>query len=216
MRSGSFKWLLNTAGITTHSLVGGYKAWRHYVLDILSKPLNIIVLGGETGSGKTEVLKALSEIGEQVVDLEHFARHKGSAFGALGESAQPTNEQFEAEVALCIAAFNPEKVVWMEDESRMIGKVYIDQGLWTQMRNARRVRLDIPRTVRVERLVKDYGKFDKEGLSNCILKIEKKLGGLVAKECLQALQNDDLKTVADLTLQYYDKSYRRCMEKNNQ
>jgi tRNA 2-selenouridine synthase len=78
MRSGSFAWLLDTAGLTASTLVGGYKAYRNAVLSAFAEPRNLIILGGKTGSGKTDILKELARQGEQIIDLEGLAHHKGS------------------------------------------------------------------------------------------------------------------------------------------
>ena len=95
MRSNSMAWLLNTVGIKTSTLEGGYKSYRRFAQAFFTKPLNLIVIGGMTGSGKTEVLEALEKKGIQVIHLERLARHKGSVFGGIGMPVQPTTEQFE-------------------------------------------------------------------------------------------------------------------------
>ena len=95
MRSSSFAWLLDTAGLTASTLVGGYKAYRNTVLSAFSEPHNLIILGGKTGSGKTDILKELARQGEQIIDLEGLANHKGSTYGAIGQAPQPATEQFE-------------------------------------------------------------------------------------------------------------------------
>jgi len=94
MRSGSFAWLLNTAGIKARTLEGGYKAYRSQVLAAFAEPARMIY-GGKTGSGKTEILHELAKQGEQVIDLEALANHKGSSYGAIGQEPQPSSEQFE-------------------------------------------------------------------------------------------------------------------------
>ena len=81
--------------VKTHSLAGGYKAYRQLALDIFKRSYPFVVIGGYTGSGKSEILRELSKIGEQVIDLESLANHKGSAFGGLMMPPQPTTEQFQ-------------------------------------------------------------------------------------------------------------------------
>ena len=100
MRSNILAWLLKMAGLRVTLLQGGYKAFRNYLLPILDVEYKIIILGGQTGSGKTEMLSLLKSAGEQVIDLEHLASHKGSAFGLLGMPEQPSQEQFENMLAL--------------------------------------------------------------------------------------------------------------------
>ena len=95
MRSGSVAWLLSTAGLKVTRLVKGYKAYRHHIREAFSQDVNLIVIGGMTGSGKTDILLEMLEQGHQVLDLEGYANHKGSAFGMLGQEKQPSSEQFE-------------------------------------------------------------------------------------------------------------------------
>ena len=207
MRSGSVGWLLRQAGFTVEVLHGGYKAYRQFVLNELAIPRNFIILGGPTGSGKTHVLKALQEIGEQVIDLEGLANHKGSAFGALGEKAQPSIEQFENQLHEIITKMDGAKRIWLEDESRKIGLVYIQDHLWFQMRDAPMIQIDLPLSERLDFLVQEYGKFPIQDLADSILKIGKRLGGQNVKACMECLESGDLHKVAEITLNYYDQSY---------
>jgi tRNA 2-selenouridine synthase len=207
MRSGSVGWLLRQAGFTVEVLNGGYKAYRQKVLQELANPFNFVVVGGPTGSGKTHVLKALQNSGEQVIDLEGLANHKGSAFGALGEKAQPSIEQFENNLHELITQMDANKRIWIEDESRKIGSVFIQDHLWLQMRNAPLINICLPISERVNFLVEEYGKFSNEELAGSILKIGKRLGGQNVKACLEWLDDGQYNLVAVATLNYYDKSY---------
>ena len=92
MRSKSMATLFNFAGIPTLTITGGYKVYRNAVQQSFANPLHLIVLGGKTGSAKTAILQALQQQGEQIIDLEKLANHKGSAFGQLGEDPQPSSE----------------------------------------------------------------------------------------------------------------------------
>jgi tRNA 2-selenouridine synthase len=207
MRSGSVCWLLNTAGIRARTLRKGYKAYRNFVLQCFQRPLSLLILGGETGSGKTEILHHIRSKGEQVIDLEAIACHKGSSFGAIGQDAQPTPEQFENRLAAAWSRLDVSKRVWVEDESKHIGRVYLPDALWEQMKVAPIVRVAVPRSERIKRLVKEYGSAAIKELEAAILRIEKRLGNQAMKESLEALQQNDLARVADLTLYYYDKAY---------
>ncbi len=215
MRSGSVAWLLELYGIKIFILKGGYKAFRRYVLDSFAKQYNILVLGGKTGSAKTLVLEKLSELNEQVINLEKLTAHKGSAFGALGENKQPSQEQFENELASALQSINNEKVLWVEDESRLIGNKVIPEGLWAQMRLAKTICLNVPFEARVEYLTEEYGKFPKEELKIAVQKITKRLGHQQAKNALMALEENDLKTTCRICLSYYDKSYQHGMDKRD-
>jgi tRNA 2-selenouridine synthase len=174
------------------------------------------VIGGRTGSGKTAILHHLKKIGEQVIDLEGLAHHKGSAFGALGESEQPTTEQFENDLCHRIMELDTGKVTWIEDESRNIGKCVIPGEFYSRMRERDIVFLDISRELRAEHLVTDYARYEPEALKGCVLKIGKKLGGDRTREALESIDKGDFRTTAMITLHYYDKAYMFSLEKNHE
>jgi tRNA 2-selenouridine synthase len=100
MRSAGVAWLMDLYGFKVFTLAGGYKKFRNHVLDTFRLPFQLRIVGGYTGSGKTEVLKELGQRGEAVTDLENIAGHKGSAFGNIGMIPQPTQEMFENILAL--------------------------------------------------------------------------------------------------------------------
>ncbi|HWB63344.1 MAG TPA: tRNA 2-selenouridine(34) synthase MnmH, partial [Chitinophagales bacterium] len=168
MRSSSMAWLIGQFGYQVYTLGGGYKSYRHYVLDILDRQYPFIIVGGHTGSGKTEVLHRLKDLGEQVIDLEKLANHKGSAFGALGQPAQPSTEHFENLLANELLNFEPGKPVWLEDESKTIGRVFLDLNLWNHMCRAPLFVVQVPLEVRLKRLVAEYGENHLEGLEQAI------------------------------------------------
>lgn len=207
MRSASMAWLFETVGIETYILEGGYKAFRNFGKTQLSKPNKLIILGGLTGSGKTEILLKIKENGEQVVNLEGLAHHKGSAFGALGQEKQKSNEQFENDLIYEWLSLDLSKPIWLEDESHSIGSNWIPSELFSLMRKASVLKVEIPKKERINRLVNEYAGFDVNYLENCILKIGKRLGGQNVKAALESLKKGQLDEVADITLSYYDKSY---------
>lgn len=208
MRSGSFAWLLQTAGFTAHLLEGGYKAYRNHVLSAFERPQNIVILGGKTGSGKTDILHELAKIGEQVIDLEAIAHHKGSSYGAIGQAPQPSSEQFENLLYSQWAQLDSERRVWLEDESRHIGACFIPLPLWQQMQHVQQlVFVDIPKEVRIQRLVREYACYDHQLLQKATERIKKRLGGQHYKAAIEALVQHDYATVADISLNYYDKAY---------
>ncbi len=213
MRSASFAWLLNTAGLEARTLHKGYKAYRRKVLQTFDKPYKLIILGGETGSGKTDILKQIAALGEQVIDLEQLAHHKGSSFGALGQKPQPGVEAFENVFSAVLDDQDLSRRIWVEDESKSIGRVFIPDGFWERMKLAPVIRVEVPKTERVKRLVREYGTFTVEELEAAVTRIQKRLGGLVYKQCIEALHSGDLAFVADLTLGYYDKAYNFNKEK---
>lgn len=207
MRSASMAWLLETVGLKCNILTGGYKNYRRYIRERLENPYNIILLGGFTGSGKTDLLKLLDKSGRQIIDLEGLAHHKGSAFGAIGESPQPSTEMFENILYKELSKLDCSKPIWVEDESRNIGRVFIPEPFWLQMRQSPLVVIDATFEQRVERLMRDYGGYPTESLKASIKKIEKRLGYDKCKLALEACENNDIKSAAQTCLLYYDKAY---------
>lgn len=213
MRSGSMAWLFEMLGLNCFRVTGGYKAYRNYVLDFFDRPLKLVVLGGMTGSGKTEILARLREMGEQVLDLEGLANHKGSAFGSVGELEQPTSEMFEHLIFNVLRKFDPDKIIWLEDESINIGRVFIPQPLWKQMAQAPIVVVDTDFQTRLARIMRVYACYPKEMLAEMILKIKKRMGYDKARMAYDACMDGRLQDAAGLCLEYYDKLYARGLEK---
>jgi tRNA 2-selenouridine synthase len=214
-RSASIAWLLRFAKFDVVTLLGGYKNYRQHVLTHFEKQkLNIRILGGSTGSGKTQILHALRELGEQIIDLEALAHHKGSSFGSIGEAPQPSVEQFENILFEKIMDTDPNRVVWIENESRSIGRVFIPDHFWAQMKIAPLYNIEIPDEARIQNLLRDYVKTERHELEDAFQRIAKKLGGLQLKTALEALQQDDYASAASIALGYYDKTYQHCLEVN--
>jgi tRNA 2-selenouridine synthase len=207
MRSDSISWLLQTGGIDVKKLVGGYKAFRREGKTILAQKYKLIILGGKTGSGKTKILHNLKSLGEQVIDLEDIAHHKGSAFGTIGMPSQTQNEQFENNLIDAFREMDIAKRLWLEDESKNIGRNYIPDALFLQMRNSPVLFIEVPHQLRIQNLISDYAQVQKETLQTCLEKITKRLGRNNLQEALEALEQNDFKTIAEVTLRYYDKAY---------
>lgn len=213
MRSASMAWLFETIGIQCYILDGGYKSFRRYGKTLLTQAEKLIVLGGLTGSGKTDILIKIKEQGEQIIDLEQLAHHKGSAFGSLGQEIQPTNEQFENSLICEWLKLDLSKPIWIEDESHSIGSNWIPLELFEKIRKAPVIKIELDKQKRIDRLVKEYAVFDPKYLENCILKIGQRLGGQNVKKAIELLKNGNLEQVADVTLAYYDKSYNFGLDK---
>lgn len=218
MRSDAVAWLLNLYGYKIFVLKGGYKAYRRWAFIQFEKKYPLKVLGGFTGSGKTEVLKELKENGKTVIDLEGLANHKGSAFGSLGADAQPSHEMFENLLAkeLLKTGTNgnaqTKTDIWIEDESVHIGRVGIPKIFWQQMRESPLYFLEIPFDERVKYISRHYGKFDKQQLIDCVLRIQKRLGGLNTKNSIGFLNDGDFISAFSILLKYYDKMYRESLQ----
>ena len=214
-RSQSMAWLFRQAGFDVVTLDGGYKNYRQFVLHELSqRPCAMIVIGGQTGTGKTKILKALQQQGEQIIDLEALAHHKGSAFGAIGESPQPTVEQFENELLETVLALQPQRRVWIENESRSIGRVFIPDGFWERMKAAPLFNVEIPLDCRIQNLVDDYTGVSQTELAEAFRRIDKKLGGQQLKAALDHVQSENYAAAAAIALYYYDKTYGYGLENN--
>jgi tRNA 2-selenouridine synthase len=211
MRSGAIAWLLDLYGFKVFQLIGGYKKYRNWVLTIFEKPYAFKVLGGFTGSGKTEILHAIKQQSIAVIDLEDLAKHKGSSFGALGQAAQPTQEMFENKLANALSSIPNETEIWIEDESQRIGTVLIPNTIFTRMRASICYFIDIPFEERLSFIIKAYGIFDQQSLINATLRIQKRLGGLETKNVVNALIEGETGDAFSILLKYYDRWY----EKNN-
>ncbi|MEA2095936.1 MAG: tRNA 2-selenouridine(34) synthase MnmH [Candidatus Cloacimonadota bacterium] len=206
-RSEGMGHLFQTVGKEVYRLQGGYKAYRNFVIDSFKLKYKLIVIGGMTGSGKTEILKEINKVNKQVLDLEGIANHKGSAFGALGQNDQPTTQQFENDLTAQLNRFDTEQNIWLEDESRMIGRVKIPDELFTQIRNTTVIKIEVSKDNRINRLIKDYANFNKDELINSINNISRRLGGLNTKLAIEAIEQEDYYNATDIILDYYDKTY---------
>ena len=207
MRSEAMAWLFSLGGIETDVLEGGYKSYRHFVLENLSVNKNMLVLGGLTGSGKTHILKYLQNSGLQVIDLEGLANHKGSAFGSLGQLPQPTSEHFVNLLFDKWKRIDLNKPVWIEDESRNIGSIFMPEEFYLNMQKNPAIVLLMDVKTRLPRLIEEYSCYSPDELAATIRKISKRLGGDKTKEAIDAVDRRDFAKAIEITLQYYDKAY---------
>jgi tRNA 2-selenouridine synthase len=211
MRSAAIAWLLDLYGFKVYTLAGGYKAYRNWVLAQFTKAYKINIIGGYTGSGKTQVLQQLAQQ-HAVIDLETLANHKGSAFGSMG--TQPTQEMFENLLAKALldavsGIQHPASSIYIEDESQRIGNLQIPMGIWRIMRSSPVYFLDIPFEERLNYITTEYGKLEKEKLVNAVIRIQKRLGGLDTKLTIAHIIEDDYKAAFTILLRYYDKWYTK-------
>jgi tRNA 2-selenouridine synthase len=207
MRSETMAWLFYLGDIETKILEKGYKAYRNLVLESLSEKRNTIVLGGMTGSSKTHILRYLNGLGEQVIDLERIANHKGSAFGALGQIPQPTSEHFANLLFDEWRKLSFDRPVWIEDESRNIGNVFMPDGFYNNMQEYPTVILIMEIQKRVPRLIEEYSSYPQDLLKDSVKKISKRLGGDNSRDAINAIEAGDLAKAIEITLKYYDKTY---------
>jgi len=231
MRSGSVGWLLSLCGFQVHTLEGGYRSYRRWCKSVvaedhLPQPAPIMVLGGCTGSGKTAVLHKLAKRGEQILDLEGLANHRGSAFGSMGLPDQPSNEAYENVLALAIRQADRCRRLWLEHEGRHVGKCSVPRAMCNWVLNAPGgafVVMEMSKELRVKRLVDDYCNEESLKAEDWVAKLKecvsgglaKKLGGQRVKDALKLLDEGHWDQVAGMMLEYYDKLYKQ-WEADNQ
>ncbi len=215
MRSNSFAWLIENCGYETFVLEGGYKAYRQDLVSTFKKDYKYLVLSGNTGSLKTEVLKELRKLDEQVIDLEAKANHMGSVFGGVLSGTQPSSEHFQNSIALELKKIDLSRAVWLEDESFTIGGVYFHEDMYRAKQSAPRIVIELPRERRLENLVSLYGDSNTEDLLLATDKISKRLGGAMTLEAKKAIVSGNLHKAVDIILDYYDKYYLKALKSGN-
>jgi tRNA 2-selenouridine synthase len=219
-RSGSFVTWLRMVGWDAHQLQGGYKSFRHHVIDEIARiapALHWQVVCGPTGSAKTRVLDALAQAGAQTLDLEDLAAHKGSVLGALPDRPQPTQKRFETMLCARLRVFDPARPVYVEAESRKIGVVFVPEPLILSMRRSPCIAIDATRDARLDFLVRDYGYL---GDDVALLQANMaRLADLQSRETVarwhDLAQQRDLATLfGELIDLHYDPLYRRSQNGN--
>ncbi len=215
MRSGAFVTWLRMVGWDARQLAGGYKNFRNHVigeLDRLAADLSFCVLCGPTGSGKTRVLEALAAHGAQVLDLEALAAHRGSVLGAMPDRPQPTQKAFETLLYDGLRRFDPARPVFVEAESRRIGRLNLPDALLAAMRAAPCAAIDATRDARLAFLLRDYAWLgdDRSTLRDNLDRLQ----GLQSNETIARWQTwagtGELPALfGDLIDRHYDPLYRR-------
>jgi tRNA 2-selenouridine synthase len=170
LRSASMVSWLRLVGWDAQQLAGGYKHFRHHVLDRLAEcipQLRLQVICGATGSAKTRVLQALAARGAQVLDLEALARHKGSLLGALPGVPQPSQKGFETQLMTALEPFDLTRTVYVEGESARIGRVALPIPLVARMRESPCIEVQATSETRLAYLLRDYAYLgdDREALA---------------------------------------------------
>ncbi|WP_280155236.1 tRNA 2-selenouridine(34) synthase MnmH [Piscinibacter sp. XHJ-5] len=219
-RSGSLALVLDQIGFKVHVLEGGYREYRRAVMaDLQQLPLRFSyrVVCGKTGSGKSRLLKALHGAGEQVLDLEALANHRGSVLGLVPGSPQPTQKQFDSRVWDALRRFDPARVVWVESESKKVGELRVPETLIERMRASPCLRIDLPLEARVALLMEDYDFFVKDVPAFC--ERLDALRALRGNETVKGWQEKAkagqiAEVVRALLVAHYDPSYLESMRRN--
>tara|TARA_Y100001968_G_scaffold161018_1_gene147314 strand:- start:1295 stop:2347 length:1053 start_codon:yes stop_codon:yes gene_type:complete len=217
MRSNAFAWLARSIGIKTYLLKGGYKSYRKWVLHQFETDLPIRLIGGKTGTRKTDLLNYITEENIYVIDLEGIANHRGSSFGSLGMEEQPTTQQFENILAESIYNFHKNNAteIWLEAESSNLGKCRIPINLYTKMKKAPILEIIKSKNERVNNLVNLYSQNSQTDLKDAVSRISKRLGPLRTKEAITAIEKKEWSKACEAMLDYYDKCYEYELKKTN-
>ena len=219
-RSGAMAHILREVGWDAHTLPGGYRAYRRWVVDELEKipaTLEFRVIHGPTGSGKSRFLAALAHAGAQVLDLEGLAAHRGSVLGGLPERAQPTQKWFESLLLERLQSLSASRPVFVEGESKKIGELQVPEALMARMRGSACIVLDAPLEVRVELLLDEYRHFvvDRSALEaqlDCLVSLHGR--ARIAEWKGLGARGEWREFVARLLAEHYDPAYRRSSMKN--
>lgn len=214
MRSESMAWLYERIGIQCKTLKGGYKAYRNFLLDEIGKISSLIVIEGPTGSGKTDILRMLESMNEQVIDLEYLANHRGSVFGGIGQENQPSTQQFQNNLLSKLLNLDKSKRIFVEGESRSIGKIFLPDAFWARMNEAFLIKINIPRKDRIKRIINEYGSLNAQEIEKAIDSLSKRIGEVRKNEILSDYRENRIESAVEKLLDYYDKTYCTATTKN--
>lgn len=219
-RSGAMTTVFKAIGWQAGQLDGGYKAWRSHViakLEELPRQYRFTVIGGATGSAKTRILQAIGELGEQILDLENLANHKGSVLGVLPDSPQPSQKGFETALLQALAALDPARPVYVEAESRKIGNLHVPEAMIECVRSGECVAVDATVDARVAFLLKDYDYFLTRPAFLCdrLDALRTLQSGATLLRWQQLIHDGDWPTlVGELLELHYDPLYQRSQGRN--
>ncbi|MCB1895584.1 MAG: tRNA 2-selenouridine(34) synthase MnmH [Zoogloeaceae bacterium] len=219
-RSGSMVTWMRMIGWDACQLDGGYKAWRRHAvqqIDTLAQRISWRVVCGATGSGKTRLLEALATEGAQILDLEGLACHKGSVLGALPGRPQPSQKRFESGIWSQLVALDPDRPVFVEAESKKIGRVHVPDALIEAMRGSDCIAIDATRAARLEFLLRDYAYLgdDPDDLAfrlSCLKSLQS--NETLARWHELAMRRDLSILFAELIDLHYDPLYHRSQNRN--
>ncbi len=224
-RSSSITALLQSIGINASKLIGGYKGYRNFInknLNLLIEPINLVVLYGNTGTGKTKVLKELQKLDADVLDLEYCANHRGSVLGSVGLSKPNSQKMFES--LIFDTLYNRKTdLLFVEGESKTIGKCTIPDMLFDKIKNGIQVNITSSIENRINNIREDYICGDDENIIKSLENLRNRMGNHWVDQKINLVRNKNYEEVIkDLILSYYDplyeknkKEYALTLENNN-
>jgi len=220
-RSRSMATILKEIGFHPTLLQGGYKSYRKhicthlcsedFVADSQLDKLKFIRVSGVTGSGKTLLLKALEARGEQILDLEDLAKHKGSILGDYPDESQPSQKYFETKLYNKIETLSSDRVVWLENEGSKIGNIGVSRRVWEKMCQSPRIHIKVALEDRVDYILKDYQYFierKKAELPSLFQRLEKYAGKKSCAAWTKLHEEGEYRKLVESLIGYYDASYK--------
>ena len=215
-RSGAFTHILREVGWSAKRLHGGYKSWRHHVIEQLEtvpKQFRFTVVAGPTGSAKTRVLEAMQRHGHQVLNLEALALHKGSVLGDLPGQPQPAQKMFETQVMSALGQMDPGRPVFVESESKKVGQLRVPDAVFQGIQDGKWVRVQASMEARVDFLLRDYDYLmSGPALEQQLDRLKELCGGATVNRWKALAAAKDFPVlVAELLVQHYDRFYLRSM-----
>jgi tRNA 2-selenouridine synthase len=211
---------LRTIGFKVDVISGGWKAYRRWVnigLGVVAKGLEYRVLAGSTGTGKTRLLAAVEAEGEQVLDLEALACHRGSTIGAIPGVPQPAQKMFDSLLFDKLRSFRSDRYVWVESESKKIGRVQLPAALHEAMHRSPVFLLNAPIEERVRLWRDDYSHFEKDlnGMLDKMASVVEIVGSKLFARWLElASKGDAPELFRSMIVDYYDRLYQSSLNKN--
>ena len=214
-RSKAMATILHAVGWNITLLAAGYKGYRAHVRDALERrcpQLQCRVLTGLTGSGKSRVLRAMAVQGRQVLDLEEIGCHRGSLLGDEPDTEQPSQKYFESLLLEKLARFDLSKPVWVESESKRLGRLWLPEALWQSMIRAEVQELEVPSAARADFLLREYPHFTAapEALLEKLETLREPCGGQRLSEWAALIRAGSWPAfVGSILEHHYDPGYRR-------
>ena len=220
-RSMSLATVLSRIGWKTSVLEGGYKNYRAWVRNTIEKScgsLDFTVISGLTGTGKTEILKQLEITGEQIIDLEGLANHRGSLLGDDPNKPQPTQKYFESLLAQQVCQFDNSKKCWVESESNKIGNLHCPEILWQKMQTADEIEIKADMPARIEYLLSHYEHMthQPEMMIRKIALLKQRLGRELIDGWTAMIENNDWRHFVESILEnHYDPAYVKSRKRHS-